>query len=153
MHHYRNHYYILLFHLDYLLNLFHLTLQQKGPLHFRYAHHIKKRTQPRDPSSEKEASHTLTAVNGRRSRLDPQPGPVPTVLVVTQTTRSPAEARGAARKIRHFLQARFPRICADIMDSVLVKPLRSFSVVRSESIFSKWDKIRDAILSTLDIRE
>ncbi|GAQ02967.1 hypothetical protein ALT_0288 [Aspergillus lentulus] len=102
---------------------------------------------------ERGITYPDSSVNGRRSRLDPQPEPIPTVLVVTQTTRSPAEARGAARKIRHFLQARFPGICADIMDSVLVKPLRSFSVVRSESIFSKWDKIRDAILSTLDIRE
>jgi hypothetical protein len=90
---------------------------------------------------------------GRKSRVDPEPKPVPTVRIITETI--PPGARRAAREIHYALLNSVPSlsISVDIMDNVLATPLRSFPVARTDSIFGKWNDIVPAILNALDTRE
>ncbi|KAF3384915.1 hypothetical protein F1880_001774 [Penicillium rolfsii] len=90
---------------------------------------------------------------GRKSRVDPEPEPIPTVRVITETI--PGEARRAAKEIHYALLNSSPPlpICVDIMDTLLATPLRSFPVFRTDSVFDKWDDIVTAILNASDTRE
>lgn len=90
---------------------------------------------------------------GRKSRVDPEPQPIPTVRVIAETI--PPGARRAAREIHYALLNSIPSlsVSVDIIDTLLATPLRSFPVARTDSIFDKWNDIAHAILNALDTRE
>lgn len=92
-------------------------------------------------------------IQGRKSRVDPEPKPIPTVRIITETI--PSGARRAAREIHYALLNSIPplSVSVDIMDTLLATPLRSFPVARTDSIFGKWNDIVHAILNALDTRE
>lgn len=65
----------------------------------------------------------------------------------------PSQAGDATREIHHFLRAKFPGICVDIMDDTFARPFQFFPVSRSDEIFGKWNGICAKILSTLGLSE
>ncbi|OQD75914.1 hypothetical protein PENDEC_c005G04444 [Penicillium decumbens] len=98
--------------------------------------------------AEEEISYTSMMVTGRQSKVDPEPEPVPTVVVVTKQS-----SRRVAKKIHRALVQSFPSICVELINDGLLDPLRCFPVTRSESIFHKWGDICKAILRQSDISE
>ncbi|OOQ81783.1 hypothetical protein PEBR_43160 [Penicillium brasilianum] len=90
---------------------------------------------------------------GRKSRVDREPKPIPTVRIITETI--PPEARRTAREIHYALLSSTPSfsVSVDIMDTLLATPLRSFPVARTDLIFGKWNDIVHAIRNALETRE
>lgn len=87
---------------------------------------------------------------GRRSVVDPEPAPVPTVLIVTHHP-----VRATAKRIQQNLAASFPNgdICVEMIDPLLFLPIRTFPVEESHPIFPRWDRICEEILKKCDKRE
>jgi len=98
--------------------------------------------------AEEEISYTSMMATGRQSKVDPEPEPVPTVVVVTKQS-----SRRVAKKIHRALVQSFPSICVELINDRLLDPFRYFPVTRSESIFHKWEDICQTILSQSDISE
>lgn len=104
------------------------------------------------PRKHQVRYHTIS-IQGRKSRVDSEPEPIPTVRIITETI--PPGARRAAREIHYTLLNSIPplSVSVDIIDTLLAIPLRSFPVARTDSIFGKWNDIVRAILNALDTRE
>lgn len=97
---------------------------------------------------EEGISYEFVSITGRQSKVDPEPEPVPTVLVVTERN-----SRRVAKRIHQALAPLVSNICVELIGDALLKPFRCFPVSPSESIFHKWEKICESILSRSDILE
>lgn len=85
---------------------------------------------------------------GRRSKVDPEPQPVPTVLIVTKRC-----VRPVAKKIQQALASLVSGICVEMTDEILLRRIRCFPVLQTDSIIPNWDYICQAILAQCIISE
>lgn len=94
-------------------------------------------------------------IAGRRSKVDMEPRPIPTVLIVanqqTQLGQWVKDWRSVAKDVHTFVNLVFPGISVDIIEEDLNKPFFCHPVREMDTIFRKWDNIRMAILAELDI--
>jgi hypothetical protein len=93
-------------------------------------------------------SYDFIRITGRQSKVDAEPEPVLTVLVVTENI-----SRDAAKKIHRALAPLLPGICVELITDALLDPFRNIPLTESDSIFHKWKDICEMILSQSDISE
>lgn len=84
---------------------------------------------------------------GRRSKVDEEPEPVPTILVITDKC-----SRAVAKRIHREAVSSYPGISVELITEAALA-IRCFPVPRNASIFPKWEKICSAILAACDISE
>lgn len=72
-------------------------------------------------------------IAGRLSKVDPEPEPVPTVVVRTENC-----PRRVARRIYESLVPRLSRISVDMISDELMRPYYLHPVPTSESLYPKW---------------
>lgn len=85
-------------------------------------------------------------ITGRVSRVDPEPTPVPTVLVLVEGCSSSHIWRRAAREIHHYISTVCNGFSVEIIDMEIEIPPKCFPIRPTDSIFAKWDSIRSRIL-------
>ena len=96
-------------------------------------------------------------IAGRRSKVDMEPSPMPTVLVIanrqTQLNQWVNDWRSVAKDLYALVNLVFPGISVDIIEEDLDKPFFYHPVRETDTIFRKWDNIRMTILAELDISD
>ena len=94
---------------------------------------------------------------GRQSKVDMEPSPMPTVLVVAnrpaQFNQWVDDWRSVAKDLYTLVNLVFPGISIDIIEEDLDKPFFYHPVRQTDTIFRKWDKIRMVILEELEISD
>lgn len=98
-------------------------------------------------------SYTLIQVTGRRSKVQPEPSPVPTVVISVTGHLQSRHWRNAARQIFSHVSHHFVNLSIEIIDEELEVPLRCFPIRPTDSMYRKWDPIRDMILQRFDISD
>lgn len=98
--------------------------------------------------SEENIPFMDVSLVGRRSQVDPEPVPVPTVLIITNHP-----ARDTAKRLRREVAALFPHICVEMIGEIHLLPIRCFPVEESHPIFPRWVPICEEILRKCDISE
>jgi hypothetical protein len=93
------------------------------------------------------------ALKGRVSKVDPEPTPIPTVVVIVPDVPQPDLWYQAARKIQSDLDPCLHGISVEIIEEKLYNDLYCFPVEQTHSIYSKWGTIAKSILSSLNIQE
>lgn len=86
------------------------------------------------------------AIIGRRSKVYPEPSPIPTILISAVGHSRGWIWRDVAKKIHSIYN-----LSVEIIDEELEIPVRCFPIHQTDGIFHKWDNIRDTILHNLDI--
>lgn len=83
---------------------------------------------------------------GRRSYTDPEPEPIPTVLVMMDHQSVNNNWLIAAKEIHRKLVGEFRGISVEIIDERLNTRMHCYPVERSHSVFGKWERIANAIM-------
>lgn len=99
-------------------------------------------------------TYSSIGFEGRLSRVDPEWRPIPT-LVITARRVSSVDAltdwREVTRKVYRFLASHFPGIAVELIDEEEIFPARCSPVLKSDTIFPKWELIASNILEHFDI--
>jgi hypothetical protein len=98
--------------------------------------------------AEEGISYDFIRITGRQSKVDPEPEPVPTVLVVTEKISS-----DTAKEIHRAVAPLLPDISVELISVAVLDPPQCFPVAQSDSIFPKWKNICEMILFESDISE
>ena len=101
--------------------------------------------------TERRIQYTFIQVIGRRSKVRPEPSPVPTVVISVSGHPRSRHWRTVARQIYSHLSHHFVDLSVEIIDAELEVPLRCFPIRPTDSMYQKWDRIRDTILRDFDI--
>ncbi|KAJ9488665.1 hypothetical protein VN97_g4625 [Penicillium thymicola] len=96
---------------------------------------------------------SAVVLKGRISKVDPEPAPIPTVLVLMPDHPQADLWYQAAKQIHRDLESRLPGISVEIIEEKLHDGLHCFPVERIHSIYPKWKKIAETILTNLNIQE
>lgn len=75
---------------------------------------------------------------GRRSHINPEPEPNPTVLVLMDHQSVNNNWLTVAKEIHGEIAGKFPGISVEIMDERLNIPMRCYPVEESHSVNGKW---------------
>ncbi|KAJ5893857.1 hypothetical protein N7495_005548 [Penicillium taxi] len=84
---------------------------------------------------------------GRRSKVNPEPEPVPTVFVLLPKKFPAEDLYKAAKEIHNSLSGTFPGISIELINGKLDLHPSCYPVLSSTSIFSKWYKISGEIIA------
>ncbi|KXG45491.1 uncharacterized protein PGRI_040400 [Penicillium griseofulvum] len=96
---------------------------------------------------------SAVALKGRISKVDPEPTPIPTVVIIVPDVPQPDLWYKAVRKIHRDLDPWLHGISVEIIEEKLYNGLYCFPVEQTHSIYSKWETIAKYILSNLNIQE
>ena len=92
--------------------------------------------------------HTVS----RRSRFDPEPNPVPTLLIKARRHEVDGKWLACAREIRDFLYLQgLKDFTVEIQDPQAEIPLASYPVLPTDPVFEVWDTVSTRILNVLDL--
>lgn len=83
---------------------------------------------------------------GRWSSTDPEPEPIPTVLVMMDHQSVNNNWLAAAKQIHRALVGRFQGISVEVIDERLNMRMHCYPVERSHSAFRKWERIANTIV-------
>ena len=100
-----------------------------------------------------EIRYKDVSATGRISKVNPGLEPIPALVIITEKHSDSRNWYRASKEIYWGLAPRFPGISVELIDEVLLEPFRCFPVKRSNPIIFKWERICEAILRQLDIRE
>ncbi|KAI2730326.1 hypothetical protein CBS147332_2178 [Penicillium roqueforti] len=100
-----------------------------------------------------EIEFSNVILKGRTSKVDPEPMPVPTLLVLMPDLPQPDLWYQAAKQIYHGLEPLLPGTSVEIIEEKFYDGLYCFPVEQTHSIHSKWRSIVDTILANLNIQE
>ncbi|KAJ5180240.1 hypothetical protein N7492_003450 [Penicillium capsulatum] len=93
-------------------------------------------------------------VIGRLSKVDPEPRPVPTVLIIMPNRPQPDLWYRAARKICQNLRGHgHSGFSVELIEAALLEGIYCFPVELRHSIFSKWQGLVEEIVRRSDTRE
>lgn len=92
-------------------------------------------------------------VRGRQSKIDPEPEPIPTVLILMPDHPQPELWYRAARRIYDKLQRRSLRLSVELIEGKLFDGVYCFPVEESHFIYSQWKTIAETILQNSNIQE
>ncbi|KAJ5789622.1 uncharacterized protein N7518_006633 [Penicillium psychrosexuale] len=102
-----------------------------------------------------ELEYSVVILKGRISKVDPEPGPIPTLIVLMPDVLQPVLWYEAAKKIHRELEPHIPRISVEIIEEKLYDGIYCFPVEQTHSIYRKWRTIAETILMnrSLNIQE
>lgn len=128
----------------------------------RYDHHVAIRRNRVEIQNMVEEileglriEYMRVVVCGRRSKVQPEAEPIPTVLVVMPTP-SISQAQSwynTAKEIHRKLDRRFRGISVELIERRLNRGFRCDPVHSTHSLYQKWERIVCSILRTSDVRE
>lgn len=93
-------------------------------------------------------------VNGRHSKVEPEPVPVPTVVIQMPNRPQPELWCRAARKVHQKLEGRgHSGFSVELIEAALLRGMYCSPIEPRLSIFSKWRSIVEEIIQRSDTRE
>lgn len=124
----------------------HLDLLNRDTLEiFKHTHQIIQ---------DEGVTYSSFGFEGRLSKIDPEWRPIPTLVIVARRV-SPVDAltdwREVARKIYRWLASHYPGISVELIDQEEINPPGCSPVLKSDTIFPKWESIATNILKHFDI--
>ncbi|KAJ5617636.1 hypothetical protein N7537_002750 [Penicillium hordei] len=116
---------------------------------------LSLRTQDRTASilGEHGLGFSYVRLVGRISKVDPEPEPILTMLIVMPDQPNPDKWYRALRHIQPELAKDIPGICVELIEEQLNRGIYCSPVNRGHPIYRKWPSIVDFILSHADFRE
>lgn len=95
--------------------------------------------------------HKEISIIGRRSKVDPEPWPVLTVLIIAKRRSLSENWQYVTRRIHSYVATLYEGISVELLDEELDTPVKCFPIRQTDTIFPKWNQIRDTILRELTI--
>jgi hypothetical protein len=92
-------------------------------------------------------------LKGRTSKVDPEPAPIPTLLILMPDIPQPDLWYRAAKRIHSDLKPHMQGISVEIIEEKLYDGVYCFPVEQTHSIYPKWKTIAETLLANLDIQE
>jgi hypothetical protein len=90
----------------------------------------------------------------RQSNFNPEPEPVPTIVVLAIRHVVDDLWLKTAREIYLLLgQEKFGHVSVEILDPQALHPPRTLPVLKSDPMFNKWDSVLDRILRDVDLTD
>ncbi|KAI9926149.1 hypothetical protein MW887_004612 [Aspergillus wentii] len=98
---------------------------------------------------DSKINYRSVQVTGRVSKVDPEPTPVPTVLVHARRRSILEDWWGLSRKIHAYVKKQLPGFCVEIIEDAVDIESFCYPVLLSDTIVEKWPTIRQTILVEL----
>lgn len=119
---------------------------------------------PEDVSNVKEKTawilasaginYTEIAITGRCSRVDSEPAPVLTVLIVAKEGSQYEKWRDVSKQIVYGIADDLhDDFSVELIDEILYQRLNASPISKADSISSVWDKVCGSILKELDLQD
>ncbi|KAJ5681432.1 uncharacterized protein N7477_001372 [Penicillium maclennaniae] len=90
----------------------------------------------------------------RQSRFNPEPEPVPTIVVLATRHVVDDLWLQTARQIYFLLRyENFAQVSVEIVDPQALNPPKTLPVLKSDPMFNKWDSVLDRILRDVDLTD
>ncbi|KAJ5836655.1 hypothetical protein N7447_002681 [Penicillium robsamsonii] len=92
-------------------------------------------------------------LTGRISKVDPEPAPIPTLVIFMPDISQPDLWYEAAKQIHRDLEPQLHGISVEMIEEKLYAGAYCFPVEQTHSIYPKWKSIAEIILINLNIEE